>query len=144
MSVLDRSVERIRPGYYEFLVAGLNPHAGEDGLLGHEEAEVIRPAVRLARKRGLRISGPFPPDIVFRKVLDQPEKIAVALYHDQGLIAFKIVAFDSGVNVSLGLPFIRTSPDHGTAFDIAGRGVADAGSMVQAVRLASELAPLPF
>ncbi len=144
LSVLDRSVERIRPGYYEFLVAGLNPHAGEDGLLGHEEAEVIRPAVRMARKKGLRISGPFPPDIVFRKVLDQPEKIAVALYHDQGLIAFKIVAFDSGVNVSLGLPFIRTSPDHGTAFDIAGRGVADAGSMVQAVRLASELTPLPF
>jgi len=143
-SVLHRSVEQIRPGHFEFLVAGLNPHAGEDGLLGHEEADEITPAIRLARKKGLKISGPYPPDVVFRKVLDKPNKIAVALYHDQGLIAFKIVAFDSGVNVSLGLPFIRTSPDHGTAFDIAGRGTADAGSMVEAIRLASELSPLPF
>jgi 4-hydroxythreonine-4-phosphate dehydrogenase len=141
-SALHRSVERFRPGRYEFLVSGLNPHAGEEGLLGNEEAEEIIPAIRLARKKGLRISGPYPPDVVFRNALDKPDKIIVALYHDQGLIAFKMVAFDSGVNLSLGLPFIRTSPDHGTAFDIAGRGVADAGSMAEAVKLACELAPL--
>ena len=143
-SVLHQSVERLQPGRYEFLVSGLNPHAGEEGLLGNEEINEILPAIRLARKKGLRISGPYPPDVIYRHALDKPDRIVIALYHDQGLIAFKIVAFETGVNISLGLPFIRTSPDHGTAFDIAGRGLADAGSMVEAVKLARELAPLSF
>lgn len=139
--VLREAVNRLPSGAYEFLVAGLNPHAGEEGLLGREERDEIIPAVEEARASGMRISGPHPPDVVFRRALDHPEKIVVALYHDQGLIAFKIVAFASGVNVTLGLPFVRTSPDHGTAFDIAGRNLADPASMKAAIRLAAELSP---
>ncbi len=129
---------------YEFLVAGLNPHAGEDGLLGREELDEIGPAIREAREAGLPVSGPFPPDVVFRSALGHPERIVVALYHDQGLIPFKFAAFETGVNVTLGLPFVRTSPDHGTAFDIAGKNRADPRSMIEAIRLAGRLALRPL
>ncbi len=139
-----RFLERTRPGEYEFLVAGLNPHAGEDGLLGDEEQNEIIPAIREARESGVRISGPFSPDTIFLKVLGNPEKIVIALYHDQGLIGFKLKSFDLGVNVTLGMPFVRTSPDHGTAFDISGRGVAEAKSMVAAIRLAHKFAAHPL
>ncbi len=123
----------------EFLVAGLNPHAGEDGVLGREEIEEIIPAVEKAKRAGIRVSGPYPPDTVFLKALDDPGKMVIALYHDQGLIGFKLVSFASGVNATIGLPFIRTSPDHGTAFDIAGKGIADDSSLKAAIKLAVEL-----
>ncbi|MCX6566791.1 MAG: 4-hydroxythreonine-4-phosphate dehydrogenase PdxA [Candidatus Aminicenantes bacterium] len=120
----------------EILVAGLNPHAGENGLLGTEEREIIVPAIEEARRAGIPVRGPFPPDVVFRNAIGRPERIVAALYHDQGLIPFKLTAFETGVNVTLGLPFVRTSPDHGTAFDIAGKTPADPGSMIEALRLA--------
>jgi 4-hydroxythreonine-4-phosphate dehydrogenase len=126
-------------GRVEFEVAGLNPHAGEEGVLGGEEIREILPAVEKARRTGLSVSGPFPPDVVFRRGLDKPGTVVVALYHDQGLIAFKLLAFETGVNVSLGLPFVRTSPDHGTAFDIAGLNAADPASLIEALRLAVRL-----
>ena len=125
---------------FEILVAGLNPHAGEDGLLGAEEREIIVPAIAEARRAGIPVRGPFPPDVVFRNAIGRPERIVAALYHDQGLIPFKLTAFETGVNVTLGLPFVRTSPDHGTAFDIAGKTPADPGSMIEALRLAVTLA----
>jgi 4-hydroxythreonine-4-phosphate dehydrogenase len=136
---LHRSLKRVRAGGFVFLVAGLNPHAGEGGLLGREETGEIGPAIKQALRQGIKISGPYPPDVVFRSALGQPDKIVIALYHDQGLIPFKLVAFDRGVNVSLGLPFIRTSPDHGTAFDIAGKNRADPRSLIEAIRLAATL-----
>jgi len=136
--VLGRSLGRVAAGKtFELFVAGLNPHAGEDGLLGSEEQNEVRPAVEAARAAGVPASGPFPPDTVFRQALGRPDRVAVALYHDQGLIAFKLVAFETGVNLTLGLPFIRTSPAHGTAFDIAGRGAADPRGMFEALRLAA-------
>ena len=136
---LDRSLKKIRLGKFTLLVAGLNPHAGEGGLLGREETEEIAPAIKDARRQGITISGPYPPDVVFRSAIGQPDTIVIALYHDQGLIPFKLLAFDSGVNVSLGLPFVRTSPDHGTAFDIAGKNRADPHSLVEAIKLAAVL-----
>ncbi len=123
-------------------VAGLNPHAGEGGLMGREEAEVIGPAVREARARGLPVEGPFPPDVVFRLAYTGRVDMVVAMYHDQGLIPLKMIAFDRGVNITLGLPILRTSPDHGTAFDIAWRGTARPDSMIEAVKLAASLLPL--
>jgi 4-hydroxythreonine-4-phosphate dehydrogenase len=134
---LDQALRKLEPGRFELLVAGLNPHAGEGGLMGKEEETEVEPAVQAARAAGVPVSGPFPPDTVFRQVLDRPDRVAVALYHDQGLIAFKLAAFETGVNLTLGLPFVRTSPAHGTAFDIAGRGTADPRSMVEAIRLAA-------
>jgi 4-hydroxythreonine-4-phosphate dehydrogenase len=122
-----------------FLVSGLNPHAGEEGLLGVEEREEILPAINKAREEGIPIQGPYPPDVVFRKAYGLPDTMVIALYHDQGLIAFKMAAFEEGVNVTLGLPFVRTSPDHGTAFDIAGMGKANPQSMIEAIKLAVEL-----
>lgn len=136
---LHRSLAAVHSGVDELLVAGLNPHAGEDGLLGAEETAELRPAIAAAVREGLPVSGPFPPDTVFLKALDRPEKMVVAMYHDQGLIGFKLAAFETGVNATLGMPFIRTSPDHGTAFDIAGQGVADPRSMLEALRLAVRL-----
>lgn len=136
---LDKSLKRVRPGGFELLVAGLNPHAGEDGLLGRDETEEIAPAIKEARRQGIKISGPYPPDVVFRNALGQVDKIVIALYHDQGLIPFKLAAFECGVNVSLGLPFIRTSPDHGTAFDIAGKNRANPRSLIEAIKLAATL-----
>ncbi|MGE0592572.1 MAG: 4-hydroxythreonine-4-phosphate dehydrogenase PdxA [Vicinamibacterales bacterium] len=121
-------------------LAGLNPHAGEEGVLGDEELRVLRPAVSVARAAGLDVSGPFPADTLFVRAMRGEFDVVVACYHDQGLIPVKLVAFGRAVNVTLGLPIIRTSVDHGTAFDIAGRDVADASSMVEAVRLAAALA----
>ena len=134
---LHRSLGRLPGAPYRLLVAGLNPHAGEAGGLGREEIEEIGPAVEAAAAEGIPAGGPFPPDTVFLKARGEADAVAVALYHDQGLIAFKLEAFAKGVNATLGLPFARTSPDHGTAFDIAGRGAADPGSMEEAVRLAA-------
>jgi 4-hydroxythreonine-4-phosphate dehydrogenase len=121
-------------------VAGLNPHAGEHGLFGDEEERVIAPAIAACRDRRIDVSGPFPGDTVFVRATRGEFDIVVACYHDQGLIPVKLIAFGNAVNVTLGLPIVRTSVDHGTAFDIAGRGVADPGSMIAAVRLAARLA----
>ena len=121
-------------------VAGLNPHAGEDGLLGDEENRVIAPAIVMASEAGINVKGPFPADTIFLKALDGKFDCVVAMYHDQGLIPIKLLGWREAVNVTLGLPIIRTSPDHGTAFDIAGRNKADATSMTCAIRLAIELA----
>lgn len=121
-------------------VAGLNPHAGEDGLLGSEEQHVLVPAIAAARARGVNAAGPFPADTVFGRAARGEFDGVLACYHDQGLIPVKLLAFGRAVNVTIGLPIIRTSVDHGTAFDIAGRGMADAGSMVEAVLLAARLA----
>jgi len=121
-------------------VAGLNPHAGEDGLLGHEEQKVLRPAIEAAQKRGVRVDGPFPGDTVFGRAVRGEFDAVIACYHDQGLIPVKLLAFGRAVNVTLGLPIIRTSVDHGTAFDIAGKNVADPSSMVEATLLAARLA----
>jgi 4-hydroxythreonine-4-phosphate dehydrogenase len=134
---LEQGLRRLEPGHFELFVAGLNPHAGEGGLMGREEETEVEPAIRAARAAGVPANGPFPPDTVFRQVVGRPDRVAVALYHDQGLIAFKLSAFEAGVNLTLGLPFVRTSPAHGTAFDIAGRGTADPRSMVEAIRLAA-------
>ena len=122
-------------------VAGLNPHAGEHGLMGTEEDEAIVPALGACRADGLDVAGPLPPDTVFSRAARGEFDAVVACYHDQGLIPVKLLAFGESVNVTLGLPIIRTSVDHGTAFDIAGRGIADPASMIQAVRLAARLVP---
>jgi 4-hydroxythreonine-4-phosphate dehydrogenase len=121
-------------------VAGLNPHAGEHGLFGREEMEIIAPAIESCRARGVDVRGPFPADTLFVRARRGEFDVVVACYHDQGLIPVKLVAFGQAVNVTLGLPIIRTSVDHGTAFDIAGKGVADPESMVSAVLLAARLA----
>ena len=121
-------------------VCGLNPHAGEKGVLGREEAAVHEPVVAACRADGLDVTGPFPADTVFVRAARGEFDAVVACYHDQGLIPVKLLAFGTAVNVTLGLPVIRTSVDHGTAFDIAGRDVADPGSLVEAVRLAARLA----
>ena len=121
-------------------VAGLNPHAGEHGLFGDEEARVIEPAIAACRAEGLTVAGPYPGDTVFLRAMRGEFDVVVACYHDQGLIPVKLLAFGRAVNVTLGLPIIRTSVDHGTAFDIAGQGRADAGSLVAAVQLAARLA----
>ena len=121
-------------------LAGLNPHAGEGGLLGPEDREVLRPAVESACRRGLDVTGPVPADTVFRQAVDGRFDAVIACYHDQGLIPVKLLGFGEAVNVTLGLPIVRTSVDHGTAFDIAGRGVADETSLVHAVVLAARLA----
>ena len=116
-----------------------NSAAGEEGLLGFEEKEEIAPAVLRARREGVPIRGPYPPDVVFRKAYGLTDTMVIALYHDQGLIAFKMAAFDEGGNITLGLPFVRTSPDHGTAFDIAGKGKANSKSMTEAIKLVVNL-----
>jgi 4-hydroxythreonine-4-phosphate dehydrogenase len=121
-------------------VAGLNPHAGEHGLFGNEDDRVIAPAVATSRARGIDVSGPFPADTIFLRATRGEFDVVVACYHDQGLIPVKLLAFGLAVNVTLGLPIVRTSVDHGTAFDIAGKGIADPGSMIAAVRLAARLA----
>lgn len=120
-------------------VAGLNPHAGEAGIFGDEEIKAIIPAINKAKKMGLNVSGPFPPDVIFHKAYNGDFDIVVCMYHDQGLIPFKMLAFDTGVNVTLGLPIIRTSPDHGTAFDIAWQNKANPSSMIEAIKLASKI-----
>lgn len=120
-------------------LAGLNPHAGEDGRMGREDIEVIAPAVAELRAEGIDARGPLPADTMFHPRARAGYDAALTMYHDQGLIPAKTLAFDEGVNVTLGLPFVRTSPDHGTAFDIAGRGVARPDSLIAALRLADRL-----
>jgi 4-hydroxythreonine-4-phosphate dehydrogenase len=121
-------------------VAGLNPHAGEHGLMGLEEDAVLRPAIEACQARGVRVDGPFPADTIFVRAMRGDFDAVIACYHDQGLIPVKLAAFGRAVNVTLGLPIVRTSVDHGTAFDIAGRGIADPSSLVHAVLLAASLA----
>jgi 4-hydroxythreonine-4-phosphate dehydrogenase len=120
-------------------VAGLNPHAGEGGAIGTEEITVIMPALDQLRSEGFQIAGPLPADTMFHPAARARYDVAVAMYHDQALIPIKAIDFAGGVNVSLGLPFVRTSPDHGTAFDIAGLGTADPTSMIAALRIAADL-----
>jgi 4-hydroxythreonine-4-phosphate dehydrogenase len=120
-------------------VAGLNPHAGEAGLFGREEIEVIVPAIEAARAGQVDASGPFAPDTVFMRARRGEFDAVIAMYHDQGLIPVKYLGVEKGVNVTLGLPLVRTSPDHGTAFDIAGKGIADEASLVEAIRVARRL-----
>ena len=138
MRCLGKSSPRI-------VVCGLNPHAGEQGLFGNEEARIIAPAIAAARESGLRVEGPIPSDTAFISAKRRETDAYIAMYHDQGLIPFKMLAFDKGVNVTLGLPIVRTSVDHGTAFDIAWKGKASASSLVQsllwAVRLAKKRDP---
>jgi 4-hydroxythreonine-4-phosphate dehydrogenase len=131
----DLHLSRARVG-----VCGLNPHAGEGGKLGSEEQTVIQPAVEASRKRGLDVSGPWPADTLFHYAFRGDYDAVVAMYHDQGLGPLKMIAFENGVNWTLGLPFVRTSPDHGTAYDIAGKGIANPSSMIAAIRLAKRLA----
>jgi 4-hydroxythreonine-4-phosphate dehydrogenase len=130
----DLELPRARVG-----VCGLNPHAGEGGKMGDEEITVIEPAVERARKRGLDVAGPFAADTLFYHGFHGDYDAIVAMYHDQGLVPLKMIGFDKGVNWTLGLPFIRTSPDHGTGYDIAGRGLANPSSMIAAIDLARYL-----
>ncbi len=120
-------------------VAGVNPHAGENGAFGTEEIRVLKPVVQRAQKAGWQVTGPHPPDTLYYWAAQGKYDAILCMYHDQGLIPLKLAAFDSGVNLTLGLPFVRTSPDHGTAFDIAGKGKANPQSMMAAIRLAEEL-----
>ena len=136
----SRELPRFGIAQPRLAVAGLNPHAGEDGLLGEEERTVLRPAIEAAQKRGLQVDGPFPGDTVFGRAVRGEFDAVIACYHDQGLIPVKLLAFGRAVNVTLGLPIIRTSVDHGTAFDIAGKNVADPSSMIEATLLAARLA----
>jgi len=120
-------------------VCGLNPHAGENGVFGNEESKLITPAVKKARSFAGNVIGPVPADVAFYDAMHKRYDAVVAMYHDQGLAPFKMLCFDSGVNFTLGLPFVRTSPDHGTAFGIAGKGKADPRSMIEAIKLACRL-----
>ena len=140
IALTARELPRFDKVHPRIAVAGLNPHAGEHGLFGREEESVIRPAIDRCRERGIDVSGPFPADTVFVRARKGEFDVVIACYHDQGLIPVKLVAFGRAVNVTLGLPIVRTSVDHGTAFDIAGKGVADAESMIAAVLLAARLA----
>ena len=136
----DRELARLLGRKVSIAVAGLNPHASEGGMFGSEEAAEITPAIEYCREAlGLDVSGPYSPDTIFLRGFKGDFDGVIALYHDQATIAVKSLSFGSGVNVTLGLPLIRTSVDHGTAFDIAGKGVADASSMVSAIKLAGEL-----
>lgn len=144
LRITQQSLSRMLGRAPRIAVAGLNPHAGEGGLFGHEEIDIIAPAVQTARAQGLQVSGPYAPDTVFmraRRQMGQEREfdVVLAMYHDQGLIPVKYLGVDKGVNVTLGLPLVRTSPDHGTAFDIAGTGRADPASLIEAIRVARSL-----
>ena len=132
--------ERFGIGKPRLAVAGLNPHAGEDGAIGSEDAAIIAPAVAALRAGGIDAFGPLPADTMFHEQARATYDAAICMYHDQALIPAKALAFDEAVNVTLGLPFVRTSPDHGTAFDIAGKGTARADSLIAALKLAQRLA----
>jgi 4-hydroxythreonine-4-phosphate dehydrogenase len=121
-------------------IAGLNPHAGEQGALGQEEQTLIGPAIAALKADGIAVTGPWPPDTMFTAAARASYDVAICMYHDQGLIPLKTLDMEQGVNVTLGLPIVRTSPDHGTAYDIAGQGKANPGSLIAAIRLAMELA----
>jgi 4-hydroxythreonine-4-phosphate dehydrogenase len=139
----DEALERMGIEQRRIAVCGLNPHAGENGLFGSEDAEFIAPAVEAARARGIRCGGPFAADTIFMKALRGDYDLVVAMYHDQGHIPMKLLDFENAVNVSLGLPITRTSVDHGTAFDIAGKGLANPASLKAAMRLAALMSPKP-
>lgn len=134
LELIDRSLNSPK-----IAIAGLNPHCGEGGLFGREEVEVIIPAIEEARKKGVNVVGPVPSDTVFVRALKGEFDVVLCMYHDQGLIPIKVLGFGSSVNVTLGLPIVRTSVDHGTAYDIAGKGLADAGSFKLAVKTAVDL-----
>lgn len=135
----DRAMTKLFGRRPSIAVAGLNPHASEDGMFGPEEAAEITPAVERSKANGIDVSGPYSPDTIFLRGYKGEFDVVLSLYHDQATIAVKSLSFGEGVNVTLGLPLIRTSVDHGTAFDIAGKGIADASSMISAIRLAAEL-----
>jgi 4-hydroxythreonine-4-phosphate dehydrogenase len=124
-------------------IAGLNPHAGEQGTLGTEDLDIVRPAVERLLAAGIDARGPLPADSMFHRAARETYDVAIAMYHDQALIPIKTLAFEHAVNVTLGLPFVRTSPDHGTAFDIAGTGCADPSSLIAALRLAARISTRP-
>ena len=134
---LNKSFGLARP---RLAISGLNPHAGEDGSLGTEDKTIVAPAIEILRAQGLDVRGPLPADTMFHQAARKTYDCAICMYHDQALIPIKTLAFDDGVNVTLGLPFVRTSPDHGTAFDIAGTGRANPASLVAALRLADRMA----
>jgi 4-hydroxythreonine-4-phosphate dehydrogenase len=140
IELASQSCRELRLPRARVAVCGLNPHAGEGGKMGTEELTTITPAVVAMRKQGLDVHGPFSADALFHYVYRGDYDVVVAMYHDQGLVPLKMVAFEQGINWTLGLPFVRTSPDHGTAYDIAGQGKADASSMIAALRLAKQLA----
>ena len=143
IELTSEAVQRVRGKKPRIAVCGLNPHAGEHGLFGRgEEESIIVPAIEAARAKGHTIEGPLPPDTAFIASKRRAVDAYICLYHDQALIPLKALAFDTAVNTTLGLPFIRTSPDHGTAFDIAGRGKASAASLLEAVRQAKASAGL--
>ncbi len=144
IAIADAGLRRLGIARPRIAVAGLNPHAGEGGLMGREEIDTIAPAIADARAAGIDASGPWPGDTVFMRARHFRDfDVVVAMYHDQGLIPVKYLGVDAGVNVTVGLPFVRTSVDHGTAFDIAGQGVADHRSLLAAIDLALRLAPEP-
>jgi len=136
----ESSMERLLGRSPRIAVAGLNPHSGENGLFGDEEIREIIPAIKKMRLKGLNVEGPVPPDTVFLKAANGMYDVVVAMYHDQGHIPLKLLGFNTGVNITVGLPFIRTSVDHGTAFEIAWQGTANEESMVEAIKLAVKLA----
>jgi 4-hydroxythreonine-4-phosphate dehydrogenase len=140
IELTNRELPRFGIARPRLALAGLNPHAGEHGVLGREEIDTLEPAIARSRAAGVDVAGPFPGDTVFVRAMRGEFDVVIACYHDQGLIPVKLAAFGQAVNVTLGLPIIRTSVDHGTAFDIAGKDVADPESMVQAVLLAAKLA----
>jgi 4-hydroxythreonine-4-phosphate dehydrogenase len=137
--LLHRELPRFGTASRRIAVCGVNPHAGEGGLFGSEEAELLAPAVAELRREGIQVEGPYPADSLFVRAARGEFDAVVAAYHDQGLIPVKLAAFGRAVNVTLGLPFVRTSVDHGTGFDIAEKGIADGGSLLEAMRLAAEL-----
>lgn len=135
----EKACRMLRLRNPQIAVAGFNPHAGEAGIFGDEEIRAIIPAIEEAIEQGIPVAGPFPPDTVFNKAYKGDVDIVVCMYHDQGLIPLKMIAFDEGVNVTIGLPIVRTSPDHGTAYDIAWKGIANPSSMIEAIKLAARL-----
>jgi len=144
LRITDASLTKLLGRRPRMAVAGVNPHAGEGGLFGREEIEVLQPCLSVARQEGLDVHGPYAPDTVFMRARQQADgrrefDVVIAMYHDQGLIPVKYLGVEQGVNVTLGLPIIRTSPDHGTAMDLAGQGRADASSLIQAVRMARQM-----
>jgi 4-hydroxythreonine-4-phosphate dehydrogenase len=142
LRVIERDLrQRFGIARPRILVAGLNPHSGEGGHLGREEIDVIEPALRAAQAEGIVVEGPIPADTLFVPERLKRADCVLAMYHDQGLPVLKYASFGRGVNVTLGLPFVRTSVDHGTALDLAGSGRADSGSLLEAVQLAIKLAP---
>ncbi|WP_396432300.1 4-hydroxythreonine-4-phosphate dehydrogenase PdxA [Limnohabitans sp.] len=144
LRITDASLTSLLGRKPRIAVAGVNPHAGEGGLFGREEIEVLHPCLAIARQEGLDVHGPYAPDTVFMRARKRPDgrrefDVVIAMYHDQGLIPVKYLGVEQGVNVTLGLPLVRTSPDHGTAMDLAGKGLADASSMIQAIRMARQM-----